>query len=828
MGLFKWLEKPLLWLLSTCINFIDYVVHIILLQIKGKKYLTHDLRGEYKTDLQAAPYKPTEKAKDKLNLKDYEETEGYSPIYRHLLSHTEDGSRIDIDNVLDEIITPESLRDQVDKEFEDFKERAYNNVKKGNLSGVPRENKVKVDRKVPETTYDFYEALFEFYSDRTCLVYRKLKEMHSEKRIIGGKEKDWLVPRFEETKEEMSYKKVKETVEALAKAMQKCFNLESSAGDNDFFDYDKVNDIKKHDRFAIFDDTSADWFLFAQALFKQNVALVTVYATLGLDSLVTALNESQVVGIMLNYTSLKDSVPLIVEKCPKIKYIVYNLRNCDSSTKEKVEQREKLLNELNGKYSEKVVLITIDELIEMGLQDNSTFQIRGKKQSREDISLIMYTSGTTSIPKGVQITNWNLLSTVSSFNVCLGTEREIEYTHLAYLPLAHILEFLVESIILLRGGKVAFGNARYLVDGSCQPCGDLRAFRPTIFVGVPKVFDTIKKQALLKVNGSGYVVRKLFDMAYNCKVNAIANKRETPIWDLLVFNRFKEVTGGNIKAMLVGGAPLVESTHKFIRAITNALFIVGLGLTETCAGAAINNIWAEFSTGNCGPCVPVAEIRLRDVPDMGYTHNDKPNPRGELLIRGRNVCVGYLKQKQLTLEAFGGKLPSESKDVLFFETGDIAEILPNGTVKIIDRKKNLVKLMSGEYVALSKLESVYGDSPFVQPNGIFVHGSSFGEFPIAFIMPQHKYLTSVAEKLGINYKDEKELLHNDKIINEVHKSFDQLASKNKLATYERVKKFKLCEEEWTVENGLLTATQKLKRNAIADFYKKDIEHMYKE
>ena len=795
----------------------------------------------------------------KKNRDEYLETDGLSPIYRHLIAHTYDGSLIKKEQVLDEILHP-TIRDKLFSQIEEHQNKVKELLQKTFKEQFGNDNKFNIQHKVmkvdyppsednsaetakrilPETLHEFFQYLLDFYGEKPLAGYRSLHAMRSKEVTVGETKKVWYTPEFESNATIYTYNEFSERVDALARSMQKCFNLESSAGNADLTSFEDIetsteNEQSKHSRFAIFDETSYEWFVTAQALFKQNVTLVTVYASLGIDSLIVALNESKVSGIMVNFASLAEVVPRIANECPKVKYILYNLRMCEQSA-EATEKRERILNELNQKFGNRLVLTTVEELIEMGMQDKkqskSVFSVRGEPHTSSDVAILMYTSGTTSAPKGVLITHHSLLSAISSFNTCLGVERNIEYIHVAFLPLAHILEILVESIMMLRGGMICYSNARTLSEGTALPCGDMKFWRPSLLVGVPKVFDTIKKGAQVQLHGIaekrgaflGWLVNTLFDIAYKSKKQAIQDKRDTPFWNWLVFKKFTDGVGGRLRLMLSGGSALVPETQEFLRIGFNSVFLQGYGLTETNAGTAVMNAYTPFTLNNCGPPVPCVEIRLRDVPDMGYTHKDYPHPRGELLVRGENITIGYFKQKDLTKEAYG-KLPGENKNT-FFETGDIAEILENGSIRIIDRKKNLIKLLHGEYIALNKLESIYGDSPFVQPSGIMVVGDSYKDYPVALILPQHKYVEQVAREMGISFNSFDELLRNPKIVKAVQQSFDALANKAKLANFERVKKVHLCEEDWTIENGMLTATQKLKRPAISERYKKAIQEMY--
>jgi len=216
-----------------------------------------------------------------------------------------------------------------------------------------------------------------------------------------------------------------------------------------------------------------------------------------------------------------------------------------------------------------------------------------------------------------------------------------------------------------------------------------------------------------------------------------------------------------------------------------------------------------------GP-VPSVEVKLLDVEEMKYTSKDKPNPRGELMAKGPGITSGYYKNKEMTNEVY-------LQDG-WFATGDVAEILPNGVIKIIDRKKNLVKLSHGEYIALEKLESVYKNCEYVE--NICCYGESSKDFPIAIIVPHKNHLEQWADKNGIHEKDFAALCGNDKVKEMVLKAMQDIGKKCRLASFETVQAVHLASDEWTAENDMLTAAFKLKRRNIVKHYKNDIEMMY--
>jgi long-chain acyl-CoA synthetase len=265
---------------------------------------------------------------------------------------------------------------------------------------------------------------------------------------------------------------------------------------------------------------------------------------------------------------------------------------------------------------------------------------------------------------------------------------------LTYLPLAHILEFVFENCVLFWGGTMGYGNPRTLSDVSVRNCmGDIREFKPTILVGVPAVWESVKKGIIAKVNGGSAITKNIFWGALAAKEFLVAHSLPgVGILDTIVFNKLKEATGGRLRICLNGGGPIAKETQRFISFAITPL-ISGYGLTETAACGAIMDPlhWSDNALGEMPGSI---EMKLVDVPDLGYVVKNNP-PQGEIWIRGNSVCSGYLDLEKETKESF--------TDDGWFKTGDIGEFNQRGEIQIIDRKKNLVKTLNGEYIALEKV-----------------------------------------------------------------------------------------------------------------------------
>jgi len=269
---------------------------------------------------------------------------------------------------------------------------------------------------------------------------------------------------------------------------------------------------------------------------------------------------------------------------------------------------------------------------------------------------------------------------------------------LTYLPLAHILEFVFENTCLYWGGTMGYGNPRTLVDTSVRNCkGDIREFKPTILVGVPAVWETVRKGVLGKVNASNPVVKNMFWAGMKAKSAALASgipgsESVAGLLDSVIFNKVKDATGGRLRICLNGGGAISTETQRFISLAITPM-INGYGLTETCGMGAITDpgAWTDEAVGEVTGSV---ELKLVDFADAGYYATNNP-PQGEVWIRGAAVTEGYLDLEEENRESF-------TKDG-WFKTGDIGEFDNKGQLRIIDRKKNLVKTQNGEYIALEKV-----------------------------------------------------------------------------------------------------------------------------
>ncbi|KAG2209240.1 hypothetical protein INT47_005532 [Mucor saturninus] len=543
-------------------------------------------------------------------------------------------------------------------------------------------------------------------------------------------------------------------------------------------------------KIEIFASTSKDWISVAHGAFTQNMAIVTAYETLGPEGLLHSMNEAEVEAIFTGSELLKTLIS-VLPQCTVKPLVIYT---GDASEVDVAKVRELIGDRI----------FTLDEIVSAG-QENPQ---RPTKPGRDDLCCIMYTSGSTGAPKGVILNHSNLVGAIAGVDTLLGhVIQEGEDCIMAYLPLAHVLEFLVENLCLFWGVALGYGSPRTLTDASVRNCkGDIKEFRPTIMTGVPAVWESIRKGVLSSVAKTSPAAQAIFNRAFATKSWLMERGLPTGFLDTMVFNKVKEQVGGRFRFGLCGGAPLALETQKFLSVTLNPILGVGM-----CAIMTPEN----FSCGSVGGPVPCCEIKLVDVPDANYLSSNV-KPQGEIYVRGSSVTKGYFKQEALTKEAI-------TEDG-WLRTGDVGEWNVDGTLSVIDRIKNLVKLSHGEYIALEKLESVYKTALGVQ--NICVYADSLCNKPVAIVMPIHSSLEKMAKELGLDaHQPFKALCESPQVkkafLDELHKQ----AKTAQLKPIEIVADIYLTDEEWTSENGLLTAAQKLKRNAVNKQYKEQLEQM---
>lgn len=558
---------------------------------------------------------------------------------------------------------------------------------------------------------------------------------------------------------------------------------------------------KQKKNIAIFCETRAEWMITAQACFLHNFPLVTLYSTLGGPAIKHAINETEVTHIITSKELLKTKLTAILPEVPKLQHII-------------IVDEEPVAS---SGYPSNIAVHNMAAVQAMGINS----EIKLHKPVPSDIAVIMYTSGSTGIPKGVMISHANLIAGVTGMSERIPDLRDKD-TYIGYLPLAHVLELSAELVCLSHGSRIGYSSPQTLADQSTKikrGCkGDASVLKPTLMAAVPEIMDRIYKNVMHRVSTMSSFQRTLFALAYNYKLEQISKGYSTPLCDRFVFRKVRSLLGGNTRLLLSGGAPLSAATQRFMNVCLCCPVGQGYGLTETCGAGTISEVW-DYSTGRVGAPLVCCEIKLKDWAEGGYRNTDKPYPRGEILIGGQNVTMGYYKNEAKTSEDF----VVDENGQRWFCTGDIGEFHPDGCLKIIDRKKDLVKLQAGEYVSLGKVESALKNSSLI--DNICVYANSDQSYVISFVVPNQKELTALAEQKGIRGQWE-DICNNAAIEKEMLREIEAVATAAELEKFEVPAKICLSPEPWTPETGLVTDAFKLKRKELKNHYQNAIERMY--
>ncbi|KAL8138952.1 hypothetical protein V2J09_004953 [Rumex salicifolius] len=569
-----------------------------------------------------------------------------------------------------------------------------------------------------ETCWDIFRMSVEKYPDNPMLGVRE---------VVDGKagKYKWR-----------SYKNVYDTVMKLGNSLRRC-------------------DIGQGGRCGIFGANSPEWIMSMEACNAHGILCVPLYDTLGAGAVEFIILHAEVSVAFVEEKKITELLKTLPKASDCLKTLI-------SFGKVTPEQQEEV-----SKYG--VNIYAWEEFLQLG--DGKEYELPIK--SKTDISTIMYTSGTTGDPKGVRITNENIITLIAGVKCYLESVNEeltVKDVYMSYLPLAHIFDRVIEECFIYHGAQIGFwrGDVKLLVE-------DLGELKPTIFCAVPRVLERIYTGLKAKIKAGGILKNAIFNVAYNykfgCMKKGSKHEEASPLSDKIVFNKVKEGLGGRVRIILSGAAPLASHVETFLRVVACCYVVQGYGLTETCAGTFVSLPNELQQLGTVGPPVPNVEVRLESVPEMEYDALSN-NPRGEVCVRGKTVFSGYHKRDDLTKE--------------------------------------------GEYVAVENLENVYGLCPAV--DSIWVYGSSFESFLVGVANPNQQALERWAHDNGVQ-GDFAALCQNPKAKEYILQELSKIGKEKKLKGFEFIKAVHLDPEAFNIERDLLTPTYKIKRPQMLKYYK---------
>eukprot|EP00929_Paragymnodinium_shiwhaense_P025253 TRINITY_DN15325_c2_g1_i1.p1 TRINITY_DN15325_c2_g1~~TRINITY_DN15325_c2_g1_i1.p1 ORF type:complete len:808 (+),score=269.84 TRINITY_DN15325_c2_g1_i1:96-2519(+) len=599
----------------------------------------------------------------------------------------------------------------------------------------------------------------------------------------------------------------------------------------------KTYGIAPKEKVAIWSANCAEWLMADLSCAAFNWTSVSVYDTLGPDAASFIIADSGSKVVVCEDKTFKKMPELLDDEVYKanpgadVKVVVY-LGKGDESTKAKLEAKG-------------VKVVGFHEAV----KSVSTTE-PDTPPTPQDIVTIMYTSGTTGNPKGVMLKHLNIVATISMIDLSPSLNLYPTDIHLSYLPLAHIFERQNCMGLLYKGAVVYFASngAKFLLP-------DLSVVKPTIFAGVPKVYENVRDAVKRKMTG---IKKDLFNAALKAKTADIETGcGYSPIWDMLIFSKTKAALGGRVRFCVTGGAPISKETLQFvICALGNV--VQGYGATETSAASTLTMQY-DMSVGHVGPPLGTAAIRLVDVPDMNYFCGPasqytegkakaafdagKNKSGGEVWIGGPGVSAGYYDPSVNGLKkgVASNNMAKKTKEDFFeedgwmwFKTGDIGAWTDRGCIKIVDRRKNMFKTSLGEYVPVEEVEKTYQD---------LVDFADFVFLPKETKVAYVALCVVISDSIGAVMKwakangvegEAEAVVASDKFKEKLAKDFEAAAQEKKLQRFMWVKKANIhieyqapgYQESWVAgvvcANGhkeqLLTATFKARRAQLDQYF----------
>ena len=538
-------------------------------------------------------------------------------------------------------------------------------------------------------------------------------------------------------------------------------------------------DIQRGDRVAILSENRPGWSQTDYGSLCSGVPLVPIHTTLSAPQVAYILRDS---GAKVVFASAGDQAEKALEavrSCPDVLRVV--VFDSGEGVSKGVLAWEDFLEEGRRKYRD---------------LSEEEFREKALSVSPHDTATILYTSGTTGDPKGVVLTHNNLYSNVKATEMAVPVD-ETDST-LSFLPLSHIFQRMVDFFFFSKGASITYGRSMKTIGE------DLRLTKPTKVVGAPRVYEKIYQRVMEQPGAKGLMVRWAREVGEAWAEEKLAGRE--PTWVLrqvyrlaykMVFKKIHEGVGGRLIFFMSGSAPLAPEINKFFYS-AGIRILEGYGLTETSPVTTVNTP-SDFQIGTVGPPIPGTEVRI--VED------------GEIFIRGPQVMKEYFHRPEDT----GAAIDSEG----WFRTGDIGEIDEKGHLRITDRKKNIIVTAGGKNIAPAPIENQIMGNRFV--DSVVMIGDQ-RSFPALLVVPAFECLEDWARSSGINAPTRRDLLKEERV--RAHLGREVFGSLGELASYETPKKIGLIHEEFTIEGGILTPNQKVKRRVVRERYGSLIERFY--
>ncbi len=532
--------------------------------------------------------------------------------------------------------------------------------------------------------------------------------------------------------------------------------------------------IKKDDRIAIISNNRPEWNFTDIGTQQIGAVIVPMYTSVSSADYKFILNDSNSRIIFCGDKELYNKVMAVRSELTSVEHI-YTFDKVDGAEHWSAVTEQGKKNPDSGKLQQ--------------LKD---------AVSHADVATVLYTSGTTGIPKGVMLTHDNIISNIAATEHLAPVNQE--HRALSFLPLCHSYERMLTYLYMYLGVSI------YYAESMEKIADNLKEIKPQVFSTVPRLLEKVYDRILERGKALTGVKKLLFLWAVNLGlryelngVNGWWYETQLKLANKIIFDKWREALGGNVRAIVSGSAALQPRLARVFWA-ARIHVLEGYGLTETSPVIAVNNLeknGAHF--GTVGPVINGVAVKFAED--------------GEILAKGPNVMKGYFNRPDLTAEVI-------DKDG-WFHTGDIGTMVDNHFLKITDRKKEIFKTSGGKYIAPQMIENKLKESPFIEQ--VMVIGEN-QKFPSALIVPSFQYLKKWSEENGVQATSNEELVKNPKVIEAIKQAVEKCNSE--LGHFEQVKKVELLPTEWTIDSGELTATLKMKRKVILEHNKDLVDKIY--
>ena len=536
--------------------------------------------------------------------------------------------------------------------------------------------------------------------------------------------------------------------------------------------------VKPNDKVALISTTNrTEWNVCDIGIMQTGAQDVPIYPTISPEEYQYVLNHSECLYCFVSDKEVYDKVMAIKDNVPTLREVY-------------------TFNEVEGAKN-------WSEVLELGKDDSNQDEVEQRKAAikEDDVATLIYTSGTTGKPKGVMLSHKNIASNAKYSSERLPIVRG-KSSGLSFLPVCHVYERMLHYMYQYCGVELYFAESLETISEN------LNEVKPEVMTAVPRVLEKVYDKIYSKGSELTGIKKRLFFWAIELGLkyepygqNGWWYETQLKLANKLIFSKWREALGNNLKAIASGSAPLQPRLARVFNAAQIPV-MEGYGLTETSPVVAVNDMRNKgFKIGTVGKPLSNTEVKIAED--------------GEILVKGPQVMVGYFKDEEETKKVMEGG---------YFHTGDIGEIDSEGFLKITDRKKEIFKTSGGKYIAPQLIENVMKQSRFIEQIMVIGEGE---KMPAAFIQLDFEFVQDWAKLKGIKLStDHKEIVKNQEVIDRVQEEVDLY--NERFGQWEKIKKFELTPDIWTIEDGQLTPTLKMKRKVIKAMYKDLYTNIYGE